>query len=123
MGEKMSSTITETISAFSKEELLTALNTTIERDETNVEIYSDEEKKAYNGIYIILEPIVFDFSETKFISFEKPLNLEQLEKEVFLLIKNNPDIETDSIIEKFKSNETWDILDILDKLKAKGRIE
>ena len=79
--------------------------------------------EADNGTILIFESIDLDFSETCYVPFKKPLSLADLEKEIYTFIKNNRDIDTDSIINEFNSNDSWDILDILDSLEAKDKIE
>ena len=108
---------------LSKEELYTKFS---DKDEINALEEIHDEKNSFdsnNLLEIKIEPITIDFTETKFIPFPEPIDSEKFEKNIYEFIKENPGIDTDSIIEYFKHMNSWNILEILDKLKLDGKIK
>jgi len=87
-----------------------------------IETSEVKQETTYNFEFS-LEPISLDFQDVKFIPFKSPLPNLILEKKIFEFIQNNPNIDTEKIINKFKSNDSWEILEILDKMKEEGIIE
>jgi hypothetical protein len=48
---------------------------------------------------------------------------KSIKEQVLEFVKNNPRVLTSAIIERFRGFDSWEILEILDTLKAEGKIK